>query len=95
MDTDTERFERIPLTEWRRLHDALERVCRGGVDESEDRLTCRFGGASFTVDRAGTVEAGMPLHGFEASGVEAIGVDPESSELLVETADTRYVFRRP
>ncbi|WP_380676795.1 hypothetical protein [Salinigranum sp. GCM10025319] len=95
MDTGTEDFERIPLTEWRRLRDALDRVCTGGVDESKDRLTCRFGGASFTVDRAGTVEAGMPLHGFEASGVEAVGVDSEAGELLVETADARYVFRRP
>jgi hypothetical protein len=37
----------------------------------------------------------MPLHGFEASGVEALGVDPVGGRLLVETGDTRYEFRRP
>jgi hypothetical protein len=104
MDTDTDRFERIPLTEWDRLHDALAAFCEGGVEvggeaetsaAADGRLTCRAGGATFTVARTGEVTAGMPLHGVEVSGVEAVGVDHTERELLVETDDTRYVFRHP
>jgi hypothetical protein len=91
-DPDSE-FERIPLTEFDRLRDALCRFCAGGVDGDDDQIRCRFGGATFSVDRTGAVEAGMPLHGFEAAEVEAIGI--ADAELLVETADARYVFRRP
>jgi hypothetical protein len=99
MDTDRARFERIPLSEWERLRDGLERFCEDGVtvdtDADGDRLTCRAGGASFVVTRAGDVEAGMPLHGFAASGVDAVGIDADRAELLVEAGDVRYVFRHP
>ena len=37
----------------------------------------------------------MPLHGFATSGVEIIGVDTAGERLLVETGETRYVFRHP
>jgi hypothetical protein len=92
---DSERFEVIPLTEFERLRDALDRFCAGRVEGDDDRIQCRFGGATFSVSRTGAVEAGMPLHGFEATDVEAIGIDTDDAELLVETADTRYVFRHP
>lgn len=95
MVTDPERFELIPLTAWDRLRDGLERFCAGGVEEEGDRLTCRRGVATFSVSRDGEIEAGMPLHGFETSGVETLGIDVDSGELLVETGETRYVFRRP
>jgi hypothetical protein len=94
-DHGDDRFERVPLDEWNRLRDVLGRFCSDGVETDGDRLTCGFGVATFTVDRAGDVEAGMPLHGFATSGVEAVGVDDEAGELLVETGETRYVFRRP
>jgi hypothetical protein len=111
MDADESRFERVPLTEWRRLRAtlaefcsdvAVERTTESGTDpddsgdsEESERIICQFGRATFAVSRAGDVEAGMPLHGFTASGVEAVGVDAASGELLVETAESRYVFRRP
>lgn len=123
MDDDEDRFERVPLSEWRRLRTTLETFCSGGVrveraarsdagsgDGTDgdagsgdgtggagagEQLVCRFGRATFTVSRGGDVEAGMPLHGFTASDVEAIGVDADAGELLVETAESRYVFRRP
>ncbi|WP_318569631.1 hypothetical protein [Salinigranum marinum] len=94
IDSDSE-FELIPLTEFDRLRDALDRFCAGGVDGDDERIRCRFGGATFSVSRTGAVEAGMPLHGFEAADVEAIGVDPAAGKLLVETAAARYVFRHP
>lgn len=92
--TETD-FERIPIAEWARLRDALERFCAGGVEADDGRLTCRCGSATFTVSRAGDVEAGMPLHGFGTSGVETVGVDTAGERLLVETDETRYVFRHP
>jgi hypothetical protein len=95
MELDSDRFERVPLSEWDRLRDVLERYADGRVEVDGDRLTCRLGAATFTVDRDGTVDAGMPLHGFETHGVETLGVDAEREELLVETGDTRYVFRHP
>lgn len=95
MDTDATRFERIPLAEWDRLKDALGRFCSGDVESGDGTLTCRAGAATFTVTRDGTVEAGMPLHGFTAAGVTAVGVDVDERELLVETDGTRYVFRHP
>jgi hypothetical protein len=95
MDGDDERFERVPLSEWRRLRSLLEQFCTDGVTVDDDRLTCQCGVASVTVDREGTIEAGMPLHGFSTTGVEAVGVDVDRGELLVETTETRYVFRRP
>jgi len=93
-DSDPE-FELIPLTEFDRLRDALDRFCGGRVDGDDDRIQCRFGRATFSVSRTGAVEAGMPLHGFEAADVEAIGIDTADAELLVQTADARYVFRHP
>ena len=95
MVTDTERFELIPLAAWDRLRDGLERFCAGSVEDEGDRLTCRRGVATFSVSRDGEIEAGMPLHGFETSGVERLGIDVDSGELLVETGETRYVFRQP
>jgi hypothetical protein len=87
----------IPLTAWDRLRAGIERFCAGRVEVEEegDRLTCRQGVATFSVSRAGEIEAGMPLHGFETAGVEALGIDVEKGELLVETDETRYVFRHP
>ena len=94
-DPADERFERVSPSEWNRLRRLLERFCTDGVSLDGDRLTCRCGVATFTVDRDGDVEAGMPLHGFSSDSVESIGVDADGGELLVETSETRYVFRRP
>jgi hypothetical protein len=95
LDSTGTEFERIPIAEWARLQEALGRFCAGGVEVDGGRLTCRCGSATFTVSRAGDVEAGMPLHGFATSGVEAVGVDATGGRLLVEAGETQYVFRHP
>ena len=95
MGEDDERFERVPPSEWSRLRSLLDRFCTDGVVVDSDRMTCQCGVASFTVSRDGDIEAGMPLHGFSTTDVETVGVDADRGELLVETAGTRYVFRRP
>jgi hypothetical protein len=86
--------ERVPVGDWA----AVERGLRGfdaAVEADDDRLTLRAGSARFAVWRDGAVEAGMPLHGFEAERVEALGFDHERGRIRLSAGGVDYEFRVP
>jgi hypothetical protein len=93
--SEADRFDMVPISEWDRLRRSLDEWCRGGVEATGDSIVCEAGGARFTVHRDGQVEAGMPLHEFGRSGVDAVGFDHDRRELLVVGDGLRYVFRHP
>jgi hypothetical protein len=86
--------ERVPVEDWAAVEAAL-RGFDADVETSENRLVLCAGSARFAVSRDGTVETGMPLHGFTASGVDTLRVDHEAGHVRVSTGDVEYEFRVP
>lgn len=96
--TEDDGYERIPIADWDAMRSALEAFAAGGTVESDgEALTVRTGSAHLTVTPDGTVTTGMPLHGFEATGVEAVFVDAEGGRIQISDDDrgVAYEFRRP
>jgi hypothetical protein len=90
-------FDRVPLSDWGAVETHLRRFAVGGhVDRDDDRVSVDVGSAHVTVTRDGRVEAGMPLHAFEAAAIEALYIDDETGRLQIRDDDAlRYEFRRP
>jgi len=84
----------VPVSDWA----AVERGLRGfdgEVEAAGDRLTLQAGSARFSAWRDGTVEAGMPLHAFEAEEVERLALDHDRGRIRLSTDDVDYEFRLP
>jgi hypothetical protein len=91
-----EGYERVPIDDWAGIKDALGRITGGTVESSSDEIRLASGRAAFTVTREGGVDAGMPLHGFEREGVEALYVDADRGRIRVYGPDElAYEFRNP
>jgi len=88
--------ERVPLSEWDRVVDALRQFAgSASVTEEEDRVRIDFRSAHVEVTRDGRVETGMPLHEFERTDAADLVVDHDAGELTVEGKGVAYTFRRP
>lgn len=91
-------YEQVDIDDWDALTEALRRFAgSGSVEEDEASITVRTGSAHVTVSRDGTVETGMPLHGFEAQHVEALYVDFDRGRIQIRDPQSglEYEFRRP
>jgi hypothetical protein len=88
--------ERVLLSDWSAVVEHVRRFGESGsVEIADDRAVAEFGTAHLTVERDGRVESGMPLHAFDADGVEALAFDHDDGAVRVTAGDVRYEFRRP
>lgn len=84
----------VSLSDWPAVVAALETL-EGEVTEDADRLVFERGSARLVVERAGTVEAGMPLHEFRCEGVASLAVDTDGGRVRVRGDGLVYEFRVP
>lgn len=94
--TDDADYERVLLDDWASVEDHLREFAEDGeITESDDGIAVTVGNARFSVTRDGRVEAGMPLHGFEDGGVDALYFDRAHDRIRIEGGDLSYEFRKP
>jgi hypothetical protein len=87
---------RVKLDEWETLTDELRRFGHtGDIIGTDERIHIDFDAARVEFSRDGTLQTGMPLHGFTHDDTVAVVVDTDAGSLTVEAERLSYTFRRP
>lgn len=97
MDTIADGGTAVDPTDRVALRQHLERFAGAErvTERADGTLIAVFSGSThLSVDSAGRVEGGMPLHTFDG-GTDELRFDHERGEVHVAAGETDYTFRRP